>query len=352
MLRVPAREAAVVMRAVKRPSRGVTLVELLVVVAIVGTLVAMLLPAVQSAREASRRISCVNNFKQIGVAMHAYHDARRAFPAGFSHHWAAEPCWGWAVFLLPYQEQGTLYDVLKPESRKLSTVYVSSPAPQDRAALETPISTYRCPSDTAPTLNTLNQAARFGAGFFPVASANYVGNCGEMGWNNRNTDDPRVIPNYSPKYSHDPGGMLFGTADRKAPVNGSIPGSGPGRGPDGVRLKDVSDGTSKTWMIGERSSVNFAAVWLGTGDASGVSPHQGARTIGRVNNTGFSFNIDWMLLSPPNAENNGKIFSSRHPGGLNMLLVDGAVRWVEDAVDGNAIVAMAHRNEGMTQRAD
>ena len=326
-----------------RPLHGFTLVELLVVIAIIATLIGLLLPAVQTAREAARRSTCRSNLKQIGLAMHNHHDAKRAFPAGFSHFWAGEPCWGWGVFLLPYLEEQSLMDVLRPTERKLSTVFIASAGAADRQALQTPIALYRCPSDETPSLNDL---CNFGPGHFPVATANYVGNCGELGWANRNTDDPTVRPAYGPRYSHDPGGMMFGVADRRAPLQSSIPNAGPGKGPQGLSMKDVTDGLSKTWCIGERSRVNFAAVWLGTGNAAGLSPHQTARTIGRVNSTGFSFNIDWMLLTPPNFENNGKIFSSRHPGGLNMLLADGAVRWTSDSVSAEAIYAMAHRNEG------
>ena len=158
------------------------------------------------------------------------------------------------------------------------------------------------------------------------------------------------MPNYGPRFSHDPGGMLFGMADKGATATASIPNSGPGRGPLGLRIKDVTDGTSKTWCIGERSKVNYAAVWVGAGNAAGFGAGETARILGRINTNGFFINLNFLQLnSPPTAsdiDNNGKIFSSLHPGGVNMMLVDGSIRWAEENVDPVIHLGMAHRNEG------
>src|SRR6187549_1133043 len=94
-------------------SRGFTLVELLVVMAIIGTLVAMLMPAVQMARESSRRMSCGNNLHQLGVAMQNYQDALSCFPSGYIDNATANSeGWGWGALVLPYMEQQGLYDTL------------------------------------------------------------------------------------------------------------------------------------------------------------------------------------------------------------------------------------------------
>ena len=107
---------------ISSPARGFTLVELLVVIAIIGILIALLLPAVQAAREAARRMQCTNNLKQIGIAMHTYHDSHKSFPPGNLHlSWMSDsdhdgnpggvPCgtWGWPLFILPFAEQQALY---------------------------------------------------------------------------------------------------------------------------------------------------------------------------------------------------------------------------------------------------
>src|SRR4051812_30971338 len=107
--------------------RAFTLIELLVVIAIIAILIALLLPAVQQAREAARRTQCRNNLKQMGLALHNYHDTYRLFPASYYRDWphnsstnptAGRPGWGWAVMLLPYMDQGPLFNALDVGNKK------------------------------------------------------------------------------------------------------------------------------------------------------------------------------------------------------------------------------------------
>jgi prepilin-type N-terminal cleavage/methylation domain-containing protein len=165
-----------------RRADGFTLVELLVVIAIIGVLVALLLPAVQSAREAARRMKCASNLKQIGLALQNYHDTHNVFPPGVltqtndPHYRAGVPngpgqdrnaaveSWGWAAFLLPYVEQTALYQQ-GPGSGQLLQNLVNPVA-------LTPLAIYRCPSDTVPAIRNV--------GWARWATANYKGVCGHM----------------------------------------------------------------------------------------------------------------------------------------------------------------------------
>ena len=139
--------------------KGFTLVELLVVIAIIGILIALLLPAVQAAREAARRIQCANHFKQIGVALHNYHASKRLFPPGqiFWQYDQAASCgpkptpnyfgWGWSTFIMPYIGEQAVYDQINfepPGSAPHCCDYVQ---PCNYKAMGTRIDTYLCPSD-------------------------------------------------------------------------------------------------------------------------------------------------------------------------------------------------------------
>ena len=129
---------------------GFTLVELLVVIAIIGILIALLLPAVQAAREAARRMNCTNNLKQIGLALHMHHDTNNCLPAGWTAYSAmgsktavpkGVPGWSWATMSLPFMEQGVVYD-------ETLDINLAINAGDNPAGAKTIINTFRCPSDT------------------------------------------------------------------------------------------------------------------------------------------------------------------------------------------------------------
>lgn len=293
---------------------GFTLVELLVVIAIIGVLIALLLPAVQQAREAARRMQCTNNEKQLGLALHNYHDTYNAFPAAWIHRGPAGSAnYGWATSILPFIEQAPLYDALEPGRIPLYERYTASATDQVKALLQTSIDGYRCPSDVT---GKLNNKVRFGSTeHFQIATSNYVCNMGTTA------------------------------------TQGTVESDGVFYGNSFLGMKDIIDGTSNTLFIAERdggpsktSGRNFcAAVWAGVGRNTDI----GNQGVGRTGlRSGFTVNFDYATAGSP--ENMGKGMSSLHPGGLNILLCDGSVRFLQENADKNAvIVPMSRRQDGI-----
>jgi len=283
--------------------RGFTLIELLVVIAIIAILVALLLPAVQQAREAARRTQCKNNLKQLGLALHNYHDIFKTFPPGWvdqTNNQASN--WGWAMYLLPQIDQAPLYESLDVGNGSLGLALL------DTVKLGLMFNTFpafRCPSDTAPDLNDeQTQLDTTGTAHF-VATSNYVAANGAGSFSGDSTA---------------PGGEklkgAFGQNSRS-------------------KIRNFTDGTSNTIMIGERSwRLNnpggnpkgcSAASLFGCG-SDGTNPLRRrplASGIGAINSL-----LD-DTVGRPQCEQG---YSSRHVGGAQFLLGDGAVRFISENI--------------------
>lgn len=268
-----------------RKPLGFTLVEVLVVIAIIGLLVALLLPAVQAAREAARRMQCSNNLRQLGLAMHNYHGALNSFPPGFmvrGHLTGTTPGgWAWGVFLMPFIEQSPLRDKLSPTRYTLAQVIND---PKLLPMLQTPLSVFRCPSSRIGPLRTHQ-----GYPNPKVASANYT--CCRGFFN-------------------------FSGATHLAKANNGV-----FYGESGTRVQDVLDGTSNTFALGERTAFggqlqNDASwpSWCGPG---------GGGTMNTVSSS---------VSHPLNHPTSMHAFSSEHPGGANFCFVDGSVRFVPQTI--------------------
>jgi len=285
---------------------GFTLVELLVVIAIIGTLVGLLLPAVQSARESARATSCRNNLKQVGLALHHYHDHARRFPSG----WTGTdrpvgaaidelPGWGWASELLPQMEQSSLFDRIDRRRPVFDPANTAIHAEVRKAF----ISPLVCASDTrSPTE---------GDGFFTIAADDGVDEEAEHHYGEK-VDGSPLAPLCDVGKSNYVG--VFGTFEV---VDAPAAGTGMFFRNSRLGMKDMLDGSSKTLFVGERHSKLGGSTW--TGVVSGAKAAL-PRIVGVADHT------------PNDPHHHFDDFTSNHPTGVNFLLGDASVRRFDDAI--------------------
>lgn len=275
--------------------QGFTLIELLVVIAIIGILMALLLPAVQSVREAARRVECKNNLRQIGLALHNYHAASRKLPPGWQSgpKGSGVPGWGWMTFTLPYIELETLYKQIDFSQPLLDSI--------NRAPVTTPIPGQLCPSSSHNSA-TFFLTTNFGQ--IEIARSHYSACFGS---------DVEIVEYLGEKCPSLDLDLTF------SPVKPS----GAFYMDSRTRFRDFRDGLSNTILIGERSGDQFDAAWPGVGD-------------------GDQF-MGWRVLAwtgeepnnPPYANpiHNYSRFSSQHVAGLtNFVYADGSTHTITDTI--------------------
>jgi prepilin-type N-terminal cleavage/methylation domain-containing protein len=288
-----------------RRQLGFTLIELLVVIAIIGVLAALLLPAVQAAREASRRTQCRNNLHQIGIALHNYHDTYLLFPPGWIGvtNYQVDVNGGsglaWSSLILPQIEQYAAAFQSTEKNGKAPPLNVMVPItdPTDATLQPYVIPLYRCPSDTGP-------------GAVSVA-----------------VNPPQTNPNLPMTFATSNYVASFGSTDYHTCYSNAVGVDCPGNGVfylnSRTTIGNVRDGTTYTIMVGERrgnitTNPQILGTWLG-------APPGGVEWIGRV--LGASDQL------PDDTAEHFQAYSSMHSMGVNILLCDGSVQFVSDSVN-------------------
>lgn len=297
------------------PSRkAFTLVELLVVIAIIGVLIGLLLPAVQSAREAGRRMSCMNNLKQSGLAIHGYATARKVFPPS-SNSPMRKGVWDYpgtgptdpgirlhsfASLILPYAEANEVFDAINYD--------VSSLDPANHTAAANVLPMYRCPSYSG---NVYSKNSLYTTIYDKFAIRNYV------------AIGSKTVLGLSGMMPAD--GVMYPAAK--------------------TSFQNITDGTSKTLLLAETREQD-AAVWIDGSSATVTARPLGDMSVGYVLNK-VAINYEPYYTAgqfgvPDIQQNWGP--SSQHPGGANHLLCDGSVKFLNDTIDINTYDALATRN--------
>ena len=307
--------------------RAFTLVELLVVIAIIGILVALLLPAVQTAREAARRVQCTNKIRQLALAAHNYHSAERAFPAGstnesinkeFSNCTSGGNRPGkapWTVLILPYLEEQSLYDAFNLNERFTSTSNVPG-SPTNHEVFKRDVSAFKCNSD-------------------PVSAAgtNYMTYLGVQGGG----PCPKCTSQSNTRLFYDNGVLHLNSR---------------------VGIRKIKDGTTKTFMIGESRYVDqsvgvgqYAPGWSGWASSAKQGSWAMPMTLAAATLLGIN-GLDPIEVNPltPTAgktlDFQTRAFGSHHPGGAQFALSDGSVSFFNDDIDTVLFFNYAIRDDG------
>ncbi len=335
----------------KRNRSGFTLVELLVVIAIIGVLVGLLLPAVQSAREAARRSQCLNNLKQIGVALTNYESAHQHYPFG-AHDADCELVdrriirgkpMTWRILILPYLEQQAIFDDLSVLIDQSEGTSCYPKRPFDRSPLwQYELPAYICPSEAAPYVKDGFSAwGSEWAGPREAAISSYFGSAGPVATGPNDYPMSQVCGLCSAGRQPDALCPCF-FGNRPGANRGFYHGhseGGPGMldmWPNEYSTQDVPDGTSNVFFVGETH-------WAESRNGPGCAEQMQWMSSWSVASTVWGINADtaggeWW---------GGCNFRSRHPGGAQFLRVDGSVDFLQDAVDLNLLANLATRNDGL-----
>ena len=294
--------------------KGFTLIELLVVIAIIAVLIGLLVPAVQKVREAANRMQCSNNLKQIGIAMHAHHDGKGAFPNS-----RLDARYTWMVEILPYIEQDGLFKQWTMTSGAFNN--------QTQPARETPVKTYYCPSrrSAAATVvtdtmdNTTTPANGVPADYAACTGDPSTGASNDYWWTDPTTNTPGC-------------NGIFRLAN-----DWSTTPSGPNR--PGARMADILDGTSNTAMVGEKHVLQSGINTVAAGDGPAYNGDKGYSFRAMGSNRLLARNMT-------DTSNANSKFGSWHTDMVQFVLADGSVRGIRTSISGTTLGYLANMRDG------